>query len=105
MSTVAVNGIVTAPVRRSATARLTNRMFECFCNSFFFFTAMITNEFKRMVTGDAMERMTTKIQANVVLSNSQVIAGICEQKNTDLLWVTFSVLLKSMLKCFYHTQN
>ena len=83
-STVADNGIVIAPVRRSVTAMLHNKMFESFCSSFLFFTATMTNELARTVTGEANNMMATKLQAKVVLFKSHMRSGIRGQKNTDL---------------------
>ena len=83
-STVADNGIVIAPVRRSVTAMLHNKMFESFCSSLPFFIATIANVFKKTVTGEARKMMATKLQAKVVLFESDMRSGIRGQKNTDL---------------------
>ena len=103
ISTATVNGIDIAPVRRSAIARLDNRMLTGFCSSFLRLTATIMNEFKRMVTGEAIDMITTKIQGKVVFFKFQENCGSCGQKNTDLIFVegsmwVVSVLLASMLQ-------
>ena len=69
---MADNGFNIAPTRRSATAILDNRMLTGFCSSFLRLTAMITNKFNRVVTGDATAKTKTKIQEVVVLFKSQV---------------------------------
>ena len=98
ISTVADNGINIAPARKSATAILGNRILTDFCSSFLRLTAIITNKFKRMVTGEAKATMKTKIQEVVVLFKSQVKFGYSGQKNTDLvLFSVCSVLLTSIL--------
>ena len=55
------SGIDTAPTKRSAKATLNSRMFEFFFKSLLVFTAIITNRFNRMVTGQAMVVMATII--------------------------------------------
>ena len=65
-SNVIVSGIDTAPTNRSAKAKLVSRMFEFSFNSLLVFTAIITNRFNRMVTGQAMVVMATIILKEVV---------------------------------------
>ena len=60
------NGIVTTPTRRSATARLDNRMYEFFWNRLSRFTIRTTRAFKKMVMGEAKDFMPTKIHGKVV---------------------------------------
>ena len=84
---MADNGIDIAPARRSATAKLANRMLTGFCSSFLRLIAMITNKFKRIVTAEAIGMMTTKIQRMVVFFKSQIKPGNFGQKNTDLVFV------------------
>ena len=101
---MADNGIDIAPARRSATAKLANRMLTGFCSSFLRLIAMITNKFKRMVTAEAIGMMTTNIQRMVVFSKSQIKPGNFGQKNTDLVFVerylsVVSVLFTSIMQC------
>lgn len=91
-----------APTKRSATARLDNRMFESLCNSFFCFTAMITNLFKTIIAGEATDAKATKILGVTVSVKSHKKFGASGQKNTDLtasvdeLAPAVSALLKFM---------
>ena len=66
MSNVIVNGIDTAPTKRSVKATLDSKMFGFFFNSPLVFTAIITKRFNTMVTGQAMAVMATIILKEVV---------------------------------------
>jgi len=59
VSNVIVNGIVTAPTKRSAMVTLYSRMFEFFFSSLLVLTAIIIKRFNRMVVGQAMVVMAT----------------------------------------------
>lgn len=95
-------GRFTAPTRRSAIARLNNRVVQGFCSSFLCFTAMMTEMFKITVVGEAMHVMPSKIQGNVVPSRSHSKLGAYgQEKNIDLNSVArievVSVSFKAML--------
>ena len=77
-------GIVTAPVMRSVTAILHSKMLENFCSSLFFLRATITKMFRRVVTGAAVNIMTSKIHGSVVSVKSQVRYGGFWQKYNEL---------------------
>ena len=83
-SKVAESGIVIAPVRRSVTAMLHNKMLERFSSSLLFFKATITKELKRTVKGQVMNIMVTNIQEKVVLFKSALGFKLSGHKNTDL---------------------
>ena len=97
ISIVTDNGIDIAPTRRSATAMLDNRMLTGFCSSFLFLIATITNKFKRMVTGEAIDIITTEIQRLVVFLWSQVKCAYRWQNNIDLVIVEGSILAVTVL--------
>ena len=81
-SKVAESGIVTAPVRRSVTAMLHNKIFERFSSSLLFFKATITKELKRTVKGQVINIMATNIQEKVILFKSEL--GFKRSGHTDL---------------------
>jgi len=66
VSNVIDSGIDTASTKRSAKATLDNRILEFCFNSLLVFTAIITKRFNRMVTGQAMVVMATKVLKEVV---------------------------------------
>ena len=67
--------------------------------------AMIAKAFKRIVTGEAMYVMVTKIQDNMVSFKFHLYSGAIGQKNTDLVLVEILALVpfpgKSMLRWNY----
>ena len=81
---VAESGIVIAPVRRSVTAMLHNKIFESFSSSLFYFNATITKELKRTVKGEVINIMATNIQEKVVLFRSVLRFERLGQHITDL---------------------
>ena len=83
-SKVAESGIVIAPVRRSVTAMLLNKIFESFSSSLLFFNATITKELKRTVKGEVINIMATNIQEKVVLFRSVLRFERLGQNITDL---------------------
>ena len=83
-SKVAESGIVIAPVRRSVTAMLHNKIFESFSSSLLFFNATITKELKRTVTGEVINIMATNIEEKVVLFRSVLRFERLGQNITDL---------------------
>ena len=83
-SKVAESGIVIAPVRRSVTAMLHNKMLERFSSSLLFFKATITKELKRTVKGQVINIMATNIQEKVVLFRSVLRFERLGQNITDL---------------------
>ena len=83
-SKVAESGIVIAPVRRSVTAMLLNKIFESFSSSLLFFNARITKELKRTVKGEVINIMATNIQEKVVLFRSVLRFERLGQNITDL---------------------
>ena len=83
-SKVAESGIVIAPVRRSVTAMLHNKIFESFSSSLLFFNAKITKELKRTVKGEVINIMATNIQEKVVLFRSVLRFERLGQNITDL---------------------
>lgn len=103
ISTEADRGIDMAPTTRSPTAMLENRMLTGLYSSFLRLIAIITNKFNRMVTGNAIDLMTTEIQGTVVFLMFQVKCRCCGQKNPNPVFVErsmpslVSVLLTSIL--------
>jgi len=67
-------------------------MFEFLRSSFLCFTTTITNAFKRIVAGGAMDNKTTEIQEGVVLFKFHVASGEYKQQNTDVLEDEFVLL-------------
>lgn len=95
-------GRFTAPTRRSAMARLNNRVVQGYCSSFLCVTAMMTDMFKMMVAGEAMQVMQSKIQENVVpLRSHSKLGAYGQEKNIKLISVAriviVSVSFKTML--------
>ena len=82
---VADSGIVIAPVRRSVKAMLHSKMFDCFFSSLRFFKATITVALRKVMIGEAIDVMNTKIQGKVVWVKSQMMLGSFWHKKTDLL--------------------
>ena len=76
-----------APTKRSVKATPRSRIFEICFSSLLVFTAIITNRFNRMVTGQAMVVMATVILKETVLFKSQMYSDDSGQKNTDLVWL------------------
>ena len=63
---VADSGMVIAPVRRSVKAMLHSKMFDRFFSSLRFFKATITVALRKVMIGEAIDVMNTKIQGKVV---------------------------------------
>ena len=79
ISVAANNGIYTAPIRMSATARLAKSKLDRDCKCFVRFMTMITNTFIITARRDAIDAMTTKIQERTSLFTSQLNFSECGQ--------------------------
>ena len=99
-SEVADIGITITPFRRSVMAMLDNKMFEGFCSSLLFLTAMIMNAFKRIVGSKAMAvmRPITKSKAEAPFSNRQKDLPL---DKLVIVSVLFMSMLSSLEECFW----
>lgn len=76
-----------APTRQSATARLTNKICEFFCNCLLFVTATITKTFKRMIIGQVMYLVVIAAWNVIVSLKIHVNIGSFMQINTSGAWL------------------
>jgi len=76
-----------APTKKSATARLANKMFEFFCDCLLFATATITKTFKRMIIGQVMHFVVIAAWNVVVSLKIHENIGSFLQVNTSGAWL------------------
>ena len=104
-SRLAEKGIVIAPTRKSAQAKLDDRTYECLYRSFLTLTAVMTSEFRKEIERQANDLTPTKIQGKVVSSRSNVKSGDLEQANRGVSSLTSVVEMIHVVVSFKSMLN